>query len=43
MYGRIYEWMDGWIETDGWMDVMDGWMNGWMDGWMDHTYFNTVI
>ena len=37
--GRIYEWMDGWMDTqtnrqmDGWMDgCMRGWMHGLIDG-----------
>lgn len=25
------EWVDGWLEGDGW--VMDG--RGWMDGWLE--------
>jgi hypothetical protein len=31
IYGSIDGWMNGWI-TDGWMDLMIGWMDEWMDG-----------
>jgi hypothetical protein len=28
-------WMAGWKKLDGWMDMLDGWLDKvvWMDGW----------